>query len=92
MIAKLTHKGFVWDFYAAPAAYGRSMGVALAERIMVVATGLVQQPTLSVVCGNDAASALYECYGFETYGVEPRVLKSTMGHADEVPMVCLLHG
>ncbi|MCL6470330.1 MAG: GNAT family N-acetyltransferase, partial [Ralstonia sp.] len=42
--------------------------------------------------GNDAALALYERCGFETYGVEPRALKSTTGYADEVLMVRFLHG
>jgi ribosomal protein S18 acetylase RimI-like enzyme len=52
---------------------------------------LVQQLTLSVVQGNDAALALYKRCGFETYGVEPRALKSTTGYADEVLMVRFLH-
>lgn len=91
-IAKLAHKGFVWGFYVAPAARGRGVGVALVERIVAAATGLVQQLTLSVVRGNDAALALYERCGFETYGVEPRALKSTTGYADEVLMVRFLHG
>ncbi len=91
-LAKLAHKGFVWGFYVAPAARGRGVGVALVERIVAAATGLVQQLTLSVVQGNDAALALYERCGFETYGVEPRALKSTTGYADEVLMVRFLHG
>ncbi|CAJ0791958.1 GNAT family N-acetyltransferase [Ralstonia holmesii] len=89
-LAKLAHKGFVWGFYVAPAARGRGVGVALVERIVAAATGLVQQLTLSVVQGNDAALALYERCGFETYGVEPRALKSTTGYADEVLMVRFL--
>lgn len=91
-IAKLAHKGFLWGFYVAPAARGRGVGLALVDRIVAAATGLVQQLTLSVVRGNDAALALYERCGFETYGVEPRALKSTTGYADEVLMVRFLHG
>ncbi|KJJ96221.1 GCN5 family acetyltransferase [Burkholderiaceae bacterium 26] len=91
-MTKLAHKGFVWGFYVAPAARGRGVGVALVERIVAAATGLVQQLTLSVVQGNDAALALYERCGFETYGVEPRALKSTTGYADEVLMVRFLQG
>ena len=91
-IAKLAHKGFLWGFYVAPAARGRGVGVALVERIVAAAAGLVQQLTLSVVRGNDAALALYERCGFQTYGVEPRALKSTTGYADEVLMVRFLHG
>jgi ribosomal protein S18 acetylase RimI-like enzyme len=91
-IAKLAHKGFLWGFYVAPAARGRGVGVALVDRIVAAATDLVQQLTLSVVRGNDAALALYERCGFETYGAEPRALKSTTGYADEVLMVRFLHG
>ena len=76
----------------APAARGRGVGVALVDRIVAAATDLVQQLTLSVVRGNDAALALYERCGFETYGAEPRALKSTTGYADEVLMVRFLHG
>ena len=65
---------------------------ARVERIVAAAAGLVQQLTLSVVHGNDAALALYERCGFETYGAEPRALKSTTGYADEVLMVRFLHG
>ncbi|CAJ0780727.1 hypothetical protein LMG19083_00698 [Ralstonia psammae] len=89
---KLAHKGFVWGFYVAPAARGRGVGAALVERIVAAASGVVQQLTLSVVHGNDAALALYERCGFETYGVEPRALKSTTGYADEVLMVRFLQG
>ena len=46
----------------------------------------------SFTIGNDAALALYERCGFETYGAEPRALKSTTGYADEVLMVRFLHG
>ncbi len=91
-MTRLAHKGFVWGFYVEPAARGRGVGVALVERIVAAATGLVQQLTLSVVQGNDAALALYERCGFETYGVEPRALRSTTGYADEVLMVRFLHG
>ena len=91
-MAKLAHKGFVWGFYVAPEARGRGVGAALVERIVAAAQGLVRQVTLSVVRGNDAALALYERCGFETYGVEPRALKSTTGYADEVLMVRFLHG
>ena len=91
-MTKLAHKGFVWGFYVAPAARGRGVGAALVERIVAAATGLVQQLTLSVVQGNDGALALYERCGFETYGVEPRALKSTTGYADEVLMVRFLQG
>lgn len=42
---------------------------------------------LSVVAENTAAIALYECFGFVPYGVEPRALKTQDGCSDEVLMI-----
>ena len=81
-IAKLAHKGFVWGFYVSPEVRGRGVGAALVDGI--------EQLTLSVVQGNAAALALYERCGFETYGIEPRALKSAGGYADEILMVRFL--
>lgn len=89
-ITKLAHKGFVWGFYVAHEARGRGVGTALVDGIVAAATGVVEQLTLSVVHGNAAALALYERCGFETYGVEPRALKSAGGYADETLMVRFL--
>lgn len=89
-IAKLAHKGFIWGFYVAPEVRGRGVGTALVDGIVAAATGRVEQLTLSVVHGNAAALALYQRCGFETYGVEPRALKSAAGYADEVLMVRFL--
>jgi ribosomal protein S18 acetylase RimI-like enzyme len=50
----------------------------------------VEQLTLSVVQDNEAARNLYRALGFETYGIEPRALKSAAGYADELLMVCFL--
>ena len=89
-IAKLAHKGFIWGFYVAPEVRGRGVGTALVDGIVAAATGLVEQLTLSVVHTNAAALALYQRCGFDTYGVEPRALKSAAGYADEVLMVRFL--
>ncbi|MGM3274993.1 GNAT family N-acetyltransferase [Ralstonia sp. 24A2] len=89
-IAKLAHKGFIWGFYVAPEVRGRGVGTALVDGIVAAATGQVEQLTLSVVHTNAAALALYQRCGFETYGVEPRALKSAAGYADEVLMVRFL--
>lgn len=35
---------------------------------------------------------LYECCGFEIYGVELCVFKLVIGYVDEVLMVCFLYG
>jgi len=88
--AKDAHKGFVWGFYVAPEVRGRGVGVALVDAVVAAATGVVEQITLSVVRTNVAAVALYARCGFETYGVEPRALKSANGYDDEVLMVRFL--
>lgn len=88
--AKHAHKGFVWGFYVAPEARGRGVGLALIDGIVAAATGVVEQITLSVVHNNAAALALYQRCGFDTYGVEPRAIKSAEGYADEVLMVRFL--
>jgi len=88
--AKDAHKGLLWGFYVAPEVRGRGVGVALVDGIVALATGVVEQLTLSVVRTNAAALALYERCGFTTYGIEPRALKSAAGYADEVLMVRFL--
>ncbi|KHK57379.1 GCN5 family acetyltransferase [Ralstonia sp. A12] len=88
--AKDAHKGFVWGFYVAPEVRGRGVGTALVDGIVAAATGVVEQLTLSVVHTNAAALALYQRCGFDTYGIEPRALKSAAGYADEVLMVRFL--
>lgn len=47
---------------------------------------VVEQLTLTVVQGNDAALALYQKYELQPYGMEPRALKTAAGYADEVLM------
>ncbi|WP_323122028.1 GNAT family N-acetyltransferase [Burkholderia alba] len=84
------HKGFLWGMYVAPHAQRRGFAAALVEAALAAAATEVEQVTLSVVQGNDAARALYERLGFTLYGVEPRALKSANGYADELLMVKFL--
>ena len=84
------HKGFIWGVYVEPAARGQGVGAALMEALIASARDAVEQLTLAVVSSNQAAIALYEKFGFETYGVEPRALKGAEGYADEVLMVRFL--
>jgi ribosomal protein S18 acetylase RimI-like enzyme len=84
------HKGFVWGFYVEPEARGQGVGAALLEALVAWARGVVEQLTLAVVRGNDAAISLYRKLGFEIYGVEPRALKSAAGYADDVLMALIL--
>ena len=88
--ARDRHKAFVWGTYVEPALRRRGVARALMEALMHEAAGEVEQLTLSVVKENEPATALYRALGFESYGVEPRSLKSAAGYTDEVLMVCFL--
>jgi len=84
------HKGFVWGMYVQGDWRGHGVGRALMDAVIDAARGTVEQLTLAVVQGNDAAVALYGKVGFEVYGIEPRALKSMSGYSDEVLMVRIL--
>ena len=87
---KDNHKAFVWGLYVRPSARGRGVARALMAAIIASARDQVEQLTLAVVEGNDAARTLYENLGFEVYGLEPRALKSAAGYRNEVLMVLFL--
>ena len=84
---KERHKGVVWGVYVQPDARGQGVAAALIADIIDSARTVVEQLTLTVVQGNDAAIALYRQFGFETYGVEPRARKNLSGYVDKVLMV-----
>ncbi len=81
------HKGFLWGFYVAPGSRRSGVGRALLAAALEAAPGVVEQVTLTVVDGNAAAVALYERFGFERYGLEPRALKGDGPYLDEALMV-----
>jgi ribosomal protein S18 acetylase RimI-like enzyme len=85
--AKERHKGVVWGVYVQRAARGQGVAAALIAGIIAVALPVVEQLTLSVVQGNDAAIALYRRHGFTVYGIEPRARKNAGGYVDKVLMV-----
>lgn len=87
---KVRHKGFVWGFYVQPDLRRRGIGEALFTAVLDAADGMVEQLHLSVVQGNDGAIGLYRKFGFESYGVEPRSLKTDEGYDDELMMVRFL--
>jgi ribosomal protein S18 acetylase RimI-like enzyme len=84
---KERHKGVVWGVYVQPDARGRGLAASLIAGIIERARPLVEQLTLTVVQGNDAAIALYRRYGFAVYGVEPRARKHLGAYVDKVLMV-----
>lgn len=87
---KDSHKGFVWGLYVRPSARGRGVARALMQALIAAADAGIEQLTLTVVEGNEAALRLYRKLGFEVYGLEPRALKSPAGYRNEVLMVLFL--
>lgn len=77
--------------YVRADARGQGIGSALLGALLSCAAEIVEQLTLTVVEGNDAAIALYRKFGFETYGLEPRSLKGAAGYANEVLMARVLN-
>ena len=84
---KDAHKGFLWGFYVEPSHRGRGVGGSLVGTLLENVRGLVEQVTLSVVADSVGAIALYERYGIERYGLEPRAMKTADRYFDELLMV-----
>jgi ribosomal protein S18 acetylase RimI-like enzyme len=87
--SKVRHKGRVWGVYVRESCRGQGIGrallVALLERIK--ACPGVEQVSLTVVIGQEAARALYRSLGFQPFGLEPRGLKVGDRYFDNEHMV-----
>lgn len=89
---KERHKGRIYGVYVTPSERGKGAGRALLKALVERARenqGL-EQILLAVAAGQEAARRLYECFGFQTWGVEPRALKVDAALVDEVHMILLL--
>ena len=91
---KRNHKAIVWGMYVTPEYRRRGIGRALLEKIISQARKLpgVRQITLWVVNTNEAASRLYESYGFERFGLEREAFRSENSFHDVAYMVLWLEG
>ena len=91
-IAKARHKGRIWGVYVRTSwreqGIGRTLLLALLAKIRTVEG--VEQVSLTVVAGQDAARELYRSLGFKTYGLEPRGLKVGDRYFDDEHMVLQL--
>jgi ribosomal protein S18 acetylase RimI-like enzyme len=91
-IFKARHKGRIWGVYVRESCRGQGVGrallLALLARIRTCPD--VEQVSLTVVCGLEAASSLYRSLGFKTYGMEPRALKVNGAYHDVEHMMLLL--
>ncbi len=74
---KTRHKALLGGMYVAPEARGNRIGKALLEHTLSYARTMdgLEEVTLAVTVGNNAARRLYLGAGFVPYGVEPRYIK-----------------
>jgi GNAT superfamily N-acetyltransferase len=74
---KTRHKAILGGMYVAPEARGNRIGKALLEHTLSYARTMdgLEDVTLAVTVGNNAARWLYLGAGFVPYGVEPRYIK-----------------
>lgn len=91
-LAKARHKGRIWGVYVRESCRGQGIGrallVSLLERIRACAG--VEQVSLTVVGGKEAARSLYRSLGFNPYGLEPRGLKVGGRYLDNEHLVLLM--
>lgn len=82
--AKNRHKASVFGMYVAPEHGRRGMGAALLRRVIETAQSQpgIEQLVLTVTDSNVAARALYEKFGFRSFGVEPRAIRVNDGVND----------
>ena len=74
---KTRHKALLGGMYVVPEARGNSIGKALLKHTLSYARTMdgLEDVTLAVTVGNNAARRLYLGAGFVPYGVEPRYIK-----------------
>jgi ribosomal protein S18 acetylase RimI-like enzyme len=75
--AKTRHRALISGMYVAPEARGQGFGQALMDKIMSQArsTDGLEDVSLAVTVGNDAARHIYIKAGFTPYSVDPRYIK-----------------
>src|SRR5208283_4039438 len=91
-IAKARHKGRIWGVYVRESCRGQGIGRALLVTLLerIKACQGVEQVSLIVVSGQEAARALYRSLGFNSSGLEPRGLKVGSQYLDNEYMVLRL--
>jgi GNAT superfamily N-acetyltransferase len=75
--SKVRHKAMLSGMYVVPEARGQQIGRALLAAVLAHARTLegLEDLTLAVTVGNDAARQLYLAAGFTPYGIEPHYIR-----------------
>ncbi len=89
---KERHKGRIYGVYVSASHRGKGVGRALLERLLGLArqNPSLEQVLLAVGTTQQPARELYASLGFETYGIEPRALKTGATYVDEDLMILRL--
>ena len=90
---KQRHKAELWGMYVAPSLHRRGVGSALLRAVIDHARTRVAVVQLTVLRENSAAKALYERFGFVSFGIEKRALRHQgVDHDDELMALDLQNG
>ena len=83
------HVGFIWGLYVLPSARGLGLGKKLISETLKLAGQIpgIEQVKLQVEAGNRIAKKLYESFGFEVWGIEPKALKVDGVYYDDLHMI-----
>jgi RimJ/RimL family protein N-acetyltransferase len=90
--AKNRHKASVFGMYVAPGHARRGIGTELVRHTIDVARTVagLEQLVLTVTETNVAARALYEKFGFRSFGIEPRAISVHGSYYDKNHMILFL--
>lgn len=82
---KVRHRANLFAMYVTPRVRKQQIGRRLVQEALQILKEhpLIEQVHLSVVQTNEAAKALYQSLGFESYAIEPRALKIGDTYHDE---------
>jgi RimJ/RimL family protein N-acetyltransferase len=90
---KQRHKAELWGMYVSPSLHRHGVGAALVRAVIHHARTRVAVVQLTVLHANNAAKALYEQFGFVSFGVEKRALRHQgADHDDELMALDLQNG
>ncbi|WP_410501832.1 N-acetyltransferase [Exiguobacterium acetylicum] len=82
---KMKHRANLFAMYVTPRIRKQQVGRRLVQEALRILEKqpLIEQVHLSVVRTNEAAKALYQSLGFQSYAIEPRALKIGDTYHDE---------